>query len=78
MVKENDKNREKELRGFELNIIRFTNDEVLQNIDDTLKKLEEMINLLKENPHSLFPPSGRGKEKRMRVLIENVNIQNNF
>ena len=54
-VKENDRNREEELRAFGLNIIRFSNKDVLQNIDATLKKLEEIIEHMEEKPSHPSP-----------------------
>jgi very-short-patch-repair endonuclease len=46
-VAENDKNREEELREFGLNVIRFTNEEILQNTKETLIKMEQIIKSLK-------------------------------
>ena len=44
-VKENDANRQYELENFGLKVIRFSNDEVLQNIATTLNRIRKAINL---------------------------------
>ena len=46
---ENDKNREDELSGFGINILRFSNDKVLYNIKETLFEIEQQIESLKKN-----------------------------
>lgn len=53
-VKENDKKREDDLRGWGNTIIRFTNEHVFKNIDHVLdeinKTVENLNNSLKELP----------------------------
>lgn len=42
-VHENDKDRENNLRSFDLHIIRFSNEQVLFNIENVLKEIEANI-----------------------------------
>ena len=51
-VAENDKNREEELRDLGLYILRFTNDEVLVNVRDVLKKIKIYIDVLNKKSSS--------------------------
>lgn len=44
-VKENDDNRQHELEGLGLKVIRFSNDEVLLDMETTLNKIVEVVNL---------------------------------
>jgi len=46
-VVENDRIREEELKDLGLSILRFKNEEVLLNIQETMNKIEQFINLLK-------------------------------
>lgn len=62
-VAENDKKREEELRDFGLNILRFTNDEVLHNTKETLLRIAQFINSVEGNPSPLFHPLGLGEKK---------------
>ncbi len=62
-VEENDKKREEELRDFGLNILRFTNDEVLYNTKETLLRIAQFINSVEENSGPLFHPLGLGEKK---------------
>ncbi len=41
-VRENDEIRQKEIESFGITIIRFSNDEVLHNINDVLSKIESL------------------------------------
>jgi very-short-patch-repair endonuclease len=42
-VKENDSNRELELKNMGLNIVRFTNEEILNSLPNVLAKLENYV-----------------------------------
>ena len=45
-VADNDKNREDELKDLGLNILRFTNEEILKNTHESLNKIARYINSL--------------------------------
>jgi len=62
-VAENDKNREEELRDLGLNIIRFTNNKVIEKTQTVLKELQIFIDTIGKNHPPLFHPLGSGKRK---------------
>jgi very-short-patch-repair endonuclease len=43
-VKQNDLNKDDYIKGLNLNILRFTNDEVLQNLSVVIKKIKDYMN----------------------------------
>jgi len=67
-VAKNDKIREEELKDFGLEVLRFTNSIVLQNIQEVLNTMEEFVSPTEKNSAALFHPLGRGKEKSSRIL----------
>ena len=62
-VAENDKNREEEIRDLGLNIIRFTNNQVIEKTPIVLNELQIFIDTIGKNPPPLFHPLGSGKRK---------------
>lgn len=64
-VKERDEGREEELQNLGLTIIRFTNEEVLNDIDGVLSKLKSAITAptpASRNSEQTFPDSGKGAQ----------------
>ncbi|HKB44399.1 MAG TPA: DUF559 domain-containing protein [Chitinophagaceae bacterium] len=48
-VKEFDIIREDDIKSFGIKVIRFTNIEIRNNVEDVIKKLENIINEIKTN-----------------------------
>ena len=55
-VAEKDKNREEELREFVLRILRYSNEKILHNRNEVLKRMQQEIELMQENTDPLFRP----------------------
>lgn len=55
-VRERDENRTAELERLGLTIIRFSNEEVMNDIDEVMRKIEEHL-----TPHPLSPPLHHGE-----------------
>ena len=61
-IHQNDQDRETNLKGFGLTIIRFTNDEVIDNIENVIQRIEHKILELTKNmtePDQEFSESPR-------------------
>ena len=66
-----DEAREKFIKNFNIKLIRFTNTDVLENIDSVLGKIADNLTSpsLSLNPPPLEATEGRGKERNLPCII---------
>ncbi len=76
-VKINDAAREKRIKEFGITVLRFPNDAVLKNLPQTIKEIDQTVNLLQQNlplPHMGTPLGDGGKKGALSVIKIGGNI----
>ena len=57
---EEDITRQKELESLGINVLRFTNDQVIKNLESVITRIYEIVIILANSPLEGSPRSGRG------------------